>query len=187
MPHPPIACFVLEAQTRRRRWLMRRSFAGDHCRSRNGEHRAKVEIEEAEFPIPPPPRPAEPEWMPWRDDPRWPKRCDLCRYAFTEADERQLFYRRVYRDAEGRELTLDEAPPGAMWDAWWMGPSFRGRDGFHLAVMTPGGIWYVDGRSPVTGLHWGRIGTPPKVSVKPSIFIPGRYHGWLEDGMLSEV
>ena len=186
MPHEPIRCSLLDPLARRRQWLMRRSHAGGPCRSRNAEHRAKVEIEAGEFPIPAPPKPAVPEWIGFRHDLRWPAHCELCGYPFSDNDERLLFFQRIYRDGEGRELTLDEAPPGAMWDAWWLGPDFRGRDGFHLAVMTPGGPWYVDGRSPVTRLHWARTGKPPKVSVQPSIFIPGRYHGWLTDGFLFE-
>jgi hypothetical protein len=186
MPHPPIRCFLLEPLARRRQWLMRRSHAGEPCSSRNAEHRAKVEIEQSEFPIPTPPRPAAPEWTRFRDDPRWPAHCERCGYAFAENDERLVFFRRIYRDEGKLEQTLDDARPGAMWDAWWLGPEFRGRDGFHLAVMTPGGSWYVDGRSPMTRLHWARIGQPPRVSVQPSIFIPGRYHGWLDDGFLFE-
>src|SRR5882724_2887198 len=128
MPHEPIRCFLLEPLARRRRWLMRRSHEGLPCCSRNGEHRAKVEIEEAEFPIPAPAKPAEPEWKSHRDDPRWPIRCELCDYEFAEGDDRLVFFRRVYRDESGCELILDEAPPGAMWDAWWLGAEFRGRD-----------------------------------------------------------
>ena len=187
MPHEPIRCFLLEPMPRRRRWLLRRSFAGAPCRSRNSEHRAKVAIADDDWPLPPPPKPAEPEWLRHRDDPRWPELCELCDHRFAESDGRELFIRRIYRDPSGRELTLDEAPPGAMWDAWWMGERFRGRDGFHLAVMTPGGIWYVDGRSPVTRLHWSRVGAPPNVSVRPSNVIPGRYHGLIDDGFLIEI
>lgn len=164
---------------------MRRSHRGEPCTSRNREHRARVEIEEDELALPPPKRDL-PEWTRHRDDARWPAHCDLCGYAFVDADERVLFYRRLYRAADGRETILDDAPPGAMWDAFWLGPEYRGEDGLHLAVMTPGGPWYVDGRSPVSFLRWVRWGTPPDVSAKPSIFIPGRYHGWLQDGFLRE-
>jgi hypothetical protein len=31
-----------------------------------------------------------------------------------------------------------------------------------------------------------RVGTPPNVTVRPSNFIPGRYHGWIDDGFLYE-
>lgn len=186
MPHDPIRCFWLEPLARRRRWLMRRSHAGRHCATRNAQHRAKVEIERGELPLPPIRSDPVPEWTHHSDDPRWPARCEFCAHVFGEEDERLLFFRRLYRDPSGRELILDEAPPGAMWDAWWLGPDFRGRDGIHLAAMTPGGPWYVDGRSPVFGLHWKRIGRPPDVTVRPSNFIPGKYHGWITDGLLYE-
>ena len=64
--------------------------------------------------------------MSYADDGRWPSACDVCGHPFAEADERLLFFRRVYRDPQGRDLVLESAPPGAMWDAWWMGPDFRG-------------------------------------------------------------
>ena len=186
MPHAPIRCFLVQPLAQRRQWLMRRSHGGPPCPTRNLQHRARREIEPAVFPLPPPPKPEIPEWVQFRDDPRWPVRCDVCGYVFGEDDERLLFFRRLYHDEAGRELTLDEAPPGAMWDAWWLGPDYRGRDGFHLAVRTPAGPWYVDGRSPLTRLHWQRVGSPPRVSVRPSNYIPGRYHGWLDNGYLFE-
>ncbi len=186
MPHDPTPCFWLEPTTRRRQWLMRRSHGGLHCRTKNAQHRAKVEIEEGALPLGPAPREAEPEWLRFRDDPRWPRVCEFCAHEFREGDEHLLFFRRLYRDGQGGTFILEEAPPGAMWDAWWMGPGFRGRDGIHLAVMTPGGPWYVDGRSPLFNLHWSRIGRPPAVTIRPSNFIQGRYHGWITEGVLYE-
>ena len=163
---------------------MRRSHAGPHCQTKNAQHRAKVEIETGLLALPPVPAPPGPEWMEYRGDPRWPVACEFCGHLFGEDDEWLLFFRRLYRDEQGSEVILDDAAPGAMWDAWWLGANFLGRDGIHLAVMTPGGPWYIDGRSPVFGLHWTRAGKPPRVTVKPSNFIPGRYHGWITDGVL---
>lgn len=78
-------------------------------------------------------------------DPRWPTQCASCGEPFTALDEWQLFRRRLYRRADtGALLTLEEAPIGAMWDAWWMPDRWRGPDGICLKVQTPGGEWIVD-------------------------------------------
>ena len=43
-------------------------------------------------------------------------------FVFAPEDERQVFERSVHRRADtGAEMTIEEAPPGAMWDAWWYG------------------------------------------------------------------
>lgn len=89
------------------------------------------------------------------------------------------------------------APPGAMWDASWLtglsvcgARPFGGPDGRTFIVRTPGGDWVIDGPSfrdgePV-GLGWTRTGEPPRITVTPSIVLPG-YHAWLRDGSLIPV
>src|SRR5919108_1852947 len=80
------------------------------------------------------------------DDWRWPKRCDDCNYVFADDDPRQVSLELTYRRADtGGLLTLDEAPPGAMWDAWWLNTEWLGPDGVCLVVRTPAGDWVVDG------------------------------------------
>jgi hypothetical protein len=56
-------------------------------------------------------------------------------------------------------------------------------DGHFVCVMTPGGEWNIDGRS-TGGGYWTRTGTPPKLTVRPSILIGRAYHGFLTDGKL---
>ena len=36
------------------------------------------------------------------------------------------------------------------------------------------------------GSPWWRVDRPPAVTVRPSNFISGRYHGWITDGVLFE-
>lgn len=111
---------------------------------------------------------------PAHDDPRWPTRCD-CGYAFVESDTWQVFSNPIYRRADtGEELTLREAPPGALWNAWWriregwtidgFGP---GPDGMIVYCKTPGGDWCIDSRAsncdrPTDNEHrcWVRHGDP---------------------------
>lgn len=124
---------------------------------------------------------------PPRDDPRWPTSC-VCGYIFQDADEWQLFNELLYvRKDTGEELTLRDAPPGAMWNAFWYPPAFgHGPDGLALMVMTPAGEWHIDGESS-NGPGWTRTGTPPLVTARPSILIGNnRYHGFLTDGRLEE-
>lgn len=116
----------------------------------------------------------------------------------------------LYRRADtGEEMTLSEAPAGAMWDAHWYGRdkkggpwgAGRGTDGLWLVVKTPGGEWLPDMRAsnctmPDDNEHrcWVRHGAPPEVTVDKngltcgagagSIGI-GSYHGFLRAGCLT--
>jgi hypothetical protein len=77
--------------------------------------------------------------------------------------------------------------PGAMWHLDWLkgNPYYTGPDGLALAVALPNdaGQWWIDGPSSQGG-NWQRTGTPPKITVTPSVHVPGKYHGWLRDGVL---
>ncbi len=129
-----------------------------------------------------------------RTDRRWPETC-ACGYRFAEADEWQVMQRPLYRRGDGQRFTLDQAPAGAMWDAWWMSDSYRDADGISLTVRLPGGFdWPVDGPSWSNGkiqnqAGWARSGAAPRVTARPSILVPDLpnrpgYHGWLNDGVL---
>lgn len=130
-----------------------------------------------------------------KDDPRWPKKCELCDYVFTDDDQWQFNSNRLFRDPrDGKLYRLREAPPGAMWFADWM-PFRAGPDGHTLIVQTPGGEWNVDGpctncAKPGEKHHcWEREGVPPKVTVKPGCgktcsIKCGNYHGHLVNGQL---
>lgn len=134
----------------------------------------------------------------YADDPRWPAQCD-CGYVFDPADpadKDQVFSRTIYRRTDnGQEMILDEAPAGAIWNAWWMlrGDADRaGPDGMYLMCKMPGDYdWAIDGRAsncdspckhcgkpyhvhPIEGHHyedarphkcWIRQGTLPNITV----------------------
>lgn len=122
---------------------------------------------------------------PAHDDPRWPTRCE-CGQAFADADPYQVFQRQLYVRADtGETHTAEDAPPGAMWDAWWMGADFRGPDGRCWTLKLPGGSdWCIDGPASDGG-KWTRSGAAPDLTATPSILTP-RYHGWLRGGWLEE-
>lgn len=117
-------------------------------------------------------------------DGRWPTKCEACNYVFHDADEWQIGTESIYRRVDdGREGTLRELGPGAMYEAFWLQPFHAGDDGKCWAVKLPDGVeWAIDGLSNSGGV-WTRTGVAPKFTVKPSILTHG-YHGFLTDGVL---
>ena len=176
-----IVCYMLNPLPRLRRKLRRYSGdrecakpgpLGDYC---NGEvfldeidYPAKTSIMSFSFP---------------HDDPRWPKTCDGCGVPFANDDSWQVFVDALYaRSDTGAVVTLHEAGPGGLWDAWWMPDSAKNKaDGLCLVCRLPNGHdWMLDGGStqhPEPGA-WTRNGTPPKLTASPSI-LAGDYHGYL--------
>jgi len=150
-------------------------------------HNALVHFDDYEYPVKAIINSFQSEVEQLKSDPRWPTHCH-CGYAFVPQDYRQLFVDRLYRLPDGKEVTVEEAPVGAIWRAWWFeeSPSWAGPDGQCLIVKTPGGDWCVDGPAK-DGSHWKRTGTPPNISVTPSILIEGKYHGFLTDGVLKDT
>lgn len=120
------------------------------------------------------------------DDPRWPGRC-VCGYEFKPEDHWQANTTRLYRGSpDGKLYVLREFPPGAMWDAPWLEDYGRGPDGKNWCVQMPcGEEWIAYGPSS-NGGKWVVQGSPPNITVSPSIHLVGRYHGFLKGGIVSE-
>ena len=192
-----IVCFLLTETTKVERRLRRFCWTGrgEACRiGRLGYHNANVTVGRLEKP-----RDGEEEAPTVSEivphaDPIWPIACEACGYQFQDTDQWQVNDYRLYENVERGVLTiLDEAPPGAMWWAFWragFGSIYweeRGQ-GPHLVVMTPAGEWDLDMKSD-NGLGWKWEGEPPDVSAHPSIGIgkPYRYHGWLRNGTLYDA
>lgn len=59
-----------------------------------------------------------------------------------------------------------------------------------LFVVLPGNIlWCVDGQCWSNGNHYGGwtvSGDAPSITVQPSINIGGTYHGWMQDGVITD-
>ena len=134
--------------------------------------------------------------IPPRDDPRWPTHCKRCSIAFPDGDEvHHASGLNRYYEGGGHRATLNGMPPGASWDASWMGDNRTGPDGIALIVKLPNGMdWCVDGPATNSDTAWDRTGDPKKANVTahPSIGSretedPGYYHGFLTDGVLKAV
>lgn len=95
-------------------------------------------------------------------DPRWPARCAACGRPFGPGDPYQLFGRQIHVHlGTGLRCALDDAPPGACWNAWWIGHRTKdepehpvgcghniGPDGRSLIVRCPDGHdWLIDSRA----------------------------------------
>lgn len=138
-------------------------------------------------------------------DSRWPQKCS-CGYEFQEEDRWQRFTDDIYvRKDIGEEMTIRDAPAGAMWYAWWMDRFQIPQDEHNLAVKTPGGEWSIDSQSSNCSMPddrkqekhhcWVRSGTPPDVTVGkdgPTCSAGagsiqcGNYHGFLRNGYLED-
>jgi hypothetical protein len=75
----------------------------------------------------------------------------------------------------------DELPIGAMF--YVLDALKPGDDKRALVLVTPGGEFKVDVPTP-EGKRWQRSGTPPTITVRPQIKLPG-YRGTLAHGILS--
>lgn len=154
---------------------------------------------------------------PWDDYKReeWPTACDSCSHPFKDTDEFQKFDRTLYtRKDTGEMMTLQDAPPGACWNAHWyvdheynrgkMGSGYNtGPDGRCLVVKLPDGHdWIIDSRcsnctKPDNNEHfcWVRHGRPEDgtlhVDKKGDTCSAGagsiatpNWHGFLHNGYL---
>ena len=128
------------------------------------------------------------------DDPGWPKMCERCPYEFGEDDRWQRHDDRVYRLADGTEITWHgepgkAAPPGTMIRADWYDEwPFAQAGEPWLVVLPDGGIWITTQRASDGG-YWNVTGTPPAITASPSIWHspPGGWHGWIRDGVLESA
>lgn len=194
MPFEAVECFWVEPTGKAIRSLrrFRRGDANDCPSNPFGYHNVYVELE-GEF---------DARWASGDDgaryiahidpseyagDERWPTRCD-CGYQFTEDDHWQVNQHLIYESADGRRAWIDHAhgkkpTPGAMFDTFWR-PELRKEDGRAISVICPDGtVWCIDDEA-TSGGHWSRQGSPPCLTVSPSIQTP-EYHGHLNNGVLT--
>lgn len=180
---------------------LRRFVSGNDCPSAPGYHNASVVIDRVVKPFIAGQFDASPTETELAGDPRWPTHCS-CGYAFSDADRWQVNDERLYAGAPTGLCTLRDAPPGALYDAWWLGDYQRGPDGRHLIAVCPNGrTWEIDGRAsnctlPHDSEHrcWTRHGDPttgnidvgkqygPTCGAGAGSILFSDYHGFLQHG-----
>ncbi len=207
-------CFLVQPTFRAQKYLRRyrgryESPADPLSNHRLGIHNASVFVGDADLHV-------DPKWTDMKvydlvageavphDDSRWPTRCDECDYLFEPADQWQVRFEQYYQRVDtGAVATLEDMPPGAMWDAeWWRDGNGRGSgpDGLSLHVKLPdNSIWFIDGPASnctakdVKHNCWVRTGEPPKLTIVGGANLCGvgggsimtaHYHGFLQDGWL---
>ena len=199
-----IKCFWLEPTDREKRYL-RRYAANSTCTGPMSYHDAMVFLDESKEVM-------SEEGTHWidsgqtaqdfKDHPDWPTHC-TCGYEFNDKDERQLFSSHIYRRVDtGEEMTLRDAPDGAMWDATWFHsvPSWCGPDGRAIVCRVPKNHdWQIDGtasnctRPDEPHKCWVRHGEPPNLTVDKNgdtcaagagSILTKDWHGFLRNGEL---
>lgn len=145
---------------------------------------------------------------PPKDSAAWPKTCK-CGLVFPDTFNWQMFTERIHqRSDNGALTTFREAPPGAMWYAWWMKSEQSGynwdwdnQTEAPLICKTPGGEWNIDSRASNCTMKddrkhrcWIRHGEPPNITVDKNGLTCaagagsiqcGNYHGFLQSGKLT--
>lgn len=145
---------------------------------------------------------------PSNDDSRWPDKCSRCEYHFLDEDRHQLWSSDLWKRTDNGEFRVKDfehpddipmAEVGASWDSFWLKDVLGGRnpDGIVFTVRCPPekiawNDWIVDHEAS-TGGYWTRTGDPRQcnVTASPSIAIgtpgtPGYYHGFLQNGILTD-
>jgi hypothetical protein len=200
----PVKCFLITASDKSGRYL-RRYTSGTKCDvCQHGYHQSLVHIGDFKAILTEDGYESSPSASKYEGDERWPATAP-CGYVFAEEDEWQVFTKRIYTDADGNAYTLNELPPGAMYDADWC--PWKGPDGRSLVVILPNGHgWCIDHQANNCTIPedvaqkqhhcWIRHGEPPNITVDKngitcqagagSILTP-KWHGFLRNGYLVEV
>lgn len=125
----------------------------------------------------------------YADDVRWPKQCH-CGYNFHPEDNWQVNVERLHAGApDGKLYRLRELPPGAVWRASWMednAKTYGNARGEVWAVQMPCMIEFIIYAKGEDGRGWDVRGELPGITVSPSIHQIGEYHGYIQDGVISE-
>jgi hypothetical protein len=202
-----IKCFWLEPAGKIHRSFRRYSRNEQvKCNSKYAYHNAHIFLDELPDTNPTGVINADIDVEPFAGDERWPSHC-VCGYEFQPDDHYQIFVDRIYKRTDtGEEMTLQSAPAGAMYDAWWYPDAWKGEDGIALIVKMPGGgSWHVESRAsnctlPNDNKHrcWVRKGNPQRpetltvgkdgltCSAGAGSIVMNKWHGFLRNGYLEE-
>lgn len=126
------------------------------------------------------------------DDRNWPAECG-CGYQFGAEDRWQRADNPVYRLPDGAEFTFSRslgmvAPAGTMVRVSWFDDFAPGGGESWCVALPDGGDW-ITTQAARRGGQWAVTGTPPLITVSPSIWNnqPNGWHGWIRDGRLVDA
>jgi hypothetical protein len=209
-------CFVITQTHEAERSLRRLCLGEDNLCPLEGQkfHKAVVGIGRAPVVLTEHHSFAQIEADEYQGDERWPTHC-ACGYAFAEDDYWLVDQEAVYVAEDGREMTLVEAPVGAIWVAAWMTQEHFGVNGGTgpvYVVRLPGNhdwmpgqnasncdrkgedhdCWCVHGEAPnLTVDKTPEPGRSTCTAGAGSIWVaqgtPSEWHGFLRGGRLLEV
>lgn len=146
-----LKCFLLEPTAKVERRLRRYVFSDERCPGSNSYHHANAFLDYVQADGPQDiGRSLDAESA--KEFSGWPTKCSVCDYEFQPGDSWQVSTDHVFRRAEtGEEFTLNTAPPGAMWNAYWFvtrDHEWVGPDGKSMEVVCPNGVrWNIDSRA----------------------------------------
>jgi Family of unknown function (DUF6527) len=128
-------------------------------------------------------------------DPRWPMTCEACNRPFPAEAEWQRNDCPIFRRPDGVEFinwgSPKDIPPGTMIRVPWY--DGHGKRELKLGELNEAWqVWLPDGGTWITtqeasgGGYWTVTGTPPLITVSPSIFHnqPDGWHGFIRNGQL---
>ena len=134
--------------------------------------------------------------------PEEPLRCEFCGQMFAPTWRGGSMCAEYTRTDTGEALSVNDAPPGAMWNApWYRSLCNPTADGRYLIVRLPDGHdWCIDARASNCTMRddkvhhcWVRRGEPPNLHVDKSGFTcragagsiqTNKWHGFLHNGAL---
>jgi hypothetical protein len=198
-----VKCFYLVETGELKRYLRR--YADGPCPNNSGHyHNAMVDFDSVHHEPNTVIELDDKDGAPHNNDSRWPRKC-ACGYEFLD-ENYQVFVERVYeRTDTGERMILRDAPPGAMYNAWWTFDGWKGKDGLSLVVKTPDGHdWMIDSQASNCTLKgdrthkcWIRHGTIPNITVSKQVpgvnadttcaagggsIVTPKFHGFLRNG-----
>jgi len=147
-----VACFLIRQGPQAKRSLRRFHFAEEgeeNCPgTERSYHSASIEIGTVPLILAEHGMIASLDPSDYAEDERWPVTCEKCPYVFTSEDQWQVNQDPIYRAEDGREMTLREAPPGAIWEATWMTRQHwgvNGGTGPAFIIKLPNGADFIPG------------------------------------------
>jgi hypothetical protein len=97
--------------------------------------------------------------------------------------------REAARTAGGGRVRIGAVWPMEVWEDWMVSDEYRATHAGKrapLVVQLPSGPFPVDGPQSGGTSGWQVTGEPPRLTLSPSVNVVGFYHGWIQDGVITD-